>query len=234
MRELAFPAGVRWRLWWALLLGLLLLAFGFKAREPLALLVGGLLVLAFALHLRRTAYALTLELEGVRYGGRLYPKEALEGVALDPLWGRLLLDFGGERLPLPLGLPGWDEVLAQLGVDWREVEDLVDYLLSQRGRVWFLGVLHPPREAEGVHLWAQGLYRRHFLKIYGALALLGVGLALFSLAEGLGLALFALGFGLALWWLLVFPHDLVRLRGGGGRYNPLDPEFQKLAEEGSA
>jgi hypothetical protein len=73
---------------------------------------------------------------------------------------------------------------------------------------------------------------RHFLKIYGALALLGVGLSLLSLAEGLGVALVALGFGLALWWLSSFPHDLVRLRRGRGRYNPLDPEIQRLAKEG--
>uniref|UniRef100_A0A7C2BZ83 Uncharacterized protein n=1 Tax=Thermus islandicus TaxID=540988 RepID=A0A7C2BZ83_9DEIN len=232
MPGLAFPAWARWRLGWALLLGAFLLAFGLTAWEPLALLVGGLLLLAFALHRRRTAYALALEPEGVRHEGRLYPREALKGVALDALFGGIFLDFGGERLPLPLGLPGWDEALAHLGVDWWGVEGLEDYLLGQRGRVWFLGALHPPREAEGVHRWALGLYRRHFLKVYGALALLGVGLSLLSLAEGLGVALFALGCGLALWWLLSFPHDLVRLRGGGGRYNPLDPEFQRLAEEG--
>jgi hypothetical protein len=188
--------------------------------------------LAFALHFRRTAYTLALEPGGVRHEGRLYPREALKGVALDRLFGRLFLDFAGERLPLPLGLPGWDQALAHLGVDWRGVEGLEGYLLGQRGRVWFLGALYPPREAEGVHRWALGLYRRHFLKIYGALALLGVGLALLSLAEGLGVALFALGFGLALWWLHFFPHDLVRLRRGGGRYNPLDPEIQRLAKEG--
>lgn len=234
MRELAFPAGMRWRLWWALLLGAFLLAFGLTAREPWVLLMGGLSLLAFAVHFRRTAYTLALEPEGVRHGGRLYPREALKGVALDRLLGRLFLDFGGERLPLPLGLPGWDEALAHLGVDWRGVEGLEDYLLGQRGRVWFLGALYPPREAEGVHRWALGLYRRHFLKIYGALALVGVGLALIhsSLAEGLGAALAALGFGLALWWLHFFPHDLVRLRRGLGRYNPLDPEIQRLAKEG--
>ena len=198
--------------------------------------------MAFALHLRRTAYTLALEPEGVRHGGRLYPREALKGVALDRLLGRLFLDFAGERLPLPLGLPGWDEALAHLGVDWRGVEGLEDYLLRLRGRVWFLGALYPSREAEGVHRWALGLYRRHFLKIYGALALAGVGPSLLSLAEGLGVALSVLGFGLALlsvlgfglalWWLSFFPHDLVRLRGGGGRYNPLDPEIQRLAKEG--
>ena len=188
--------------------------------------------MAFALHFRRTAYTLALEPEGVRHEGRLYPREALKGVALDPLFGRLFLDFAGERLPLPLGLPGWDEALAHLGVDWRGVEGLEDYLLGQRGRVWFLGALYPPREAEGVHRWALGLYRRHFLKIYGALALAGVGLSLSSLAEGLGVALVALGFGLALWWLHFFPHDLVRLWRGLGRYNPLDPGIQRLAKEG--
>jgi hypothetical protein len=184
MRELAFPAWMRWRFWWALLLGAFLLALGLTDREPWVLLMGGLLLLAFALHLRRT------------------------------------------------GLPGWDQALAHLGVDWRGVEGLEDYLLGQRGRVWFLGALYPPREAEGVHRWALGLYRRHFLKIYGALALAGVGLPLLSLAEGLGVALFALGLGLAFWWFSSFPHDLVRLRGGGGRYNPLDPEIQRLAKEG--
>ena len=111
---------------------------------------------------------------------------------------------------------------------WREVEGLEDYLLGQRGRVWFLGSLYPPREAEGVHAWALGVYRRHFRRIYGALALAGAGLLL---PEGLGTVLFALGLGLALWWLLFFPHDMVHLRGGGGRYNPLDPEFRKLWEE---
>jgi len=85
-----------------------------------------------------------------------------------------------------------------------------------------------PREAEGVHAWALGVYRRHFRRIYGALALAGAGLLL---PEGLGTVLFALGLGLALWWLLFFPHDMVHLRGGGGRYNPLDPEFRKLWEE---
>jgi hypothetical protein len=215
-----------------LLLGAFLLAFGLTDREPWVLLVGGLLLLAFALHLRRTAYTLALEPEGVRHGGRLYPREALKGVALDPLFNRLFLDFGGERLPLPLGLPGWDEALAHLGVDWRGVEGLEAYLLVHRGWVWFWGRLYPPREAEGVHRWALGLYRRHFLKIYGALALFGVGLSLSSLAEGLGAALAALGFGLAFWWLHFFPHDLVRLRRGLGRYNPLDPEIQRLAEEG--
>jgi hypothetical protein len=232
MRELAFPAWMRWRFWWALLLGAFLLALGLTDREPWVLLMGGLLLLAFALHLRRTAYTLALEPEGVRHGGRLYSREALKGVALDRLFGRLFLDFAGERLPLPLGLPGWDQALAHLGVDWRGVEGLEDYLLGQRGRVWFLGALYPPREAEGVHRWALGLYRRHFLKIYGALALAGVGLPLLSLAEGLGVALFALGLGLAFWWFSSFPHDLVRLRGGGGRYNPLDPEIQRLAKEG--
>lgn len=228
MKELTFPAWARFRLWWALLLGAFLLAFGVWARELWGLLLGGLLLLAFAVHLRRTGYAVALEPEGLRYQGRLYPRGALRGVGLDRLRGRLWLDFGGERLPLPLGLPGWDEALAHLGVAWREVEGLEDYLLGQRGRVWFLGILYPPREAEGVHGWAMGVYRRHFLRIYGALALAGVGLLL---PEGLGTALFVLGFGLALWWLLSFPHDLVRLRGGGGRYNPLDPEFLKLWEE---
>ncbi len=184
------------------------------------------------MHFRRTGYAVALEPEGLRYEGRFYPRGALKGVRLDPLLGRLWLDFGGERLPLPLGLPGWDGVLAHLGVDWREVEGLEGYLLLNRGRVWFLGGLYPPREAEGVHAWALGVYRRHFRRIYGALALAGVGLLLFSLAEGLGTALLALGFGLALWWLLSFPYDMVRLRGGGGRYNPLDPEFRRLWEEG--
>ena len=104
MRELAFPAGMRWRLWWALLLGAFLLAIGLTDREPWVLLVGGLLLLAFALHFRRTAYTLALEPGGVRHEGRLYPREALKGVALDRLFGRLFLDFAGERLPLPLGL----------------------------------------------------------------------------------------------------------------------------------
>jgi hypothetical protein len=232
MRELAFPAGMRWRFWWALLLGAFFLAFGLPAREPWVLLMGGLSLLAFAVHLRRTAYTLALEPEGVRHGGRLYPREALKGVALDPLFRRLFLDFGGEQLPLPLGLPGWDEALAHLGVDWRGVEGLENYLLGHRGWAWFLGALYPPREAEGVHRWALGLYRRHFLKIYGALALMWVGGALSSLAERLGAALAALGFGLALWWLEFFPHDLVRIRRGLGRYNPLDPEIQRLAKEG--
>jgi len=234
MRELAFPAGMRWRLWWALLLGALLLALGLWTRELWVLLLGILLLGAFLLHYHRTAYVLALEPEGVRREGRLYPKEALKGVALDALFGRIFLDFGGERLPLPLGLPGWDEALAHLGVDWRGVEGLEDYLLGQRGRVWFLGALHPPREAEGVHRWALGLYRRHFLKIYGALALSVLGVLLLGLeaAQGLGVAVLLLGVALAPFWANSFPHDLVRLRGGGGRYNPLDPEFQRLAEEG--
>ena len=186
MEELAFPAWARWRLWWALLLGAFLLAFAsiITTFAELVLLLG-----AFALHFRRTGYAVALEPEGLRYEGRFYPRGALKGVRLDPLLGRLRLDFGGDGLPLPLGLPGWDEVLAHLGVGWREVEGLEDYLLGQRGLVWFL------------------------------------------LPEGLGTVLFALGLGLALWWLLFFPHDMVRLRGGGGRYNPLDPEFRKLWEE---
>ena len=228
MEELAFPAWARWRLWWALLLGAFLLAFALWARELWSLLLGVLLLGAFALHFRRTGYAVALEPEGLRYEGRFYPRGALKGVRLDPLLGRLRLDFGGDGLPLPLGLPGWDEVLAHLGVGWREVEGLEDYLLGQRGLVWFLGSLYPPREAEGVHAWALGVYRRHFRRIYGALALAGAGLLL---PEGLGTVLFALGLGLALWWLLFFPHDMVRLRGGGGRYNPLDPEVRKLWEE---
>jgi hypothetical protein len=232
MRELAFPAGIRWRLWWALLLGAFLLALGLWVQELWVLLLGALLLGAFLLHYRRTAYVLALEPEGVRHEGRLYPKEALKGVALDTLFGRIFLDFGGERLPLPLGLPGWDEALAHLGVGWREVEGLEAYLLDQRGRVWFLCALHPPREAEGVHRWALGLYRRHFLKIHGALALSVLGFLLLGLAQGLGLAVLLLGSALALFWANSFPHDLVRLRGGSGRYNPLDPEFQRLAEEG--
>jgi hypothetical protein len=214
-----------------LLLGAFLLALGLWVQELWGLLLGVLLLGAFLLHYRRTAYVLALEPEGVRHEGRLYPKEALKGVALDTLFGRIFLDFGGERLPLPLGLPGWDEALAHLGVDWREVEGLEAYLLGQRGRVWFLGALYPPREAEGVHRWALGLYRRHFLKVYGALALSALGFLLLDLAQDLGLALLLLGLVLALFWAESFPHDLVRLRSGSGRYNPLDPGFLRLAEE---
>ena len=115
MEELAFPAWARWRLWWALLLGASLLAFALWARELWSLLLGVLLLGAFALHFRRTGYAVALEPEGLRYEGRFYPRGALKGVRLDPLLGRLRLDFGGDGLPLPLGLPGWDEVLAHLG-----------------------------------------------------------------------------------------------------------------------
>lgn len=232
MPELAFPAWARWRLGWALLFGVLLLALGLGMRELWGLLLGVLLLWTFALNLRRTGYTVGLEAEGLRHGGRLYRREALRGVTLDAPWGRLWLDFGEERLSLPLGLPGWDEALAHLGVDWRGVEGLQDYLLGQRGRVWFLGALHPPREAEGVHQWALGLYRRHFRKVYGAFALAALGFLLLALkpTQGLGVAVLLLGAALALFWAWHFPHDLVRLPGGG-RYNPLDPEFLRLWKE---
>ncbi|MCH1928276.1 hypothetical protein L6232_26120, partial [Shewanella sp. C31] len=82
-----------------------------------------------------------LEPEGLRYQGRLFLRERLEGVRLDRLRGRLWLDFGGEGLPLPLGLPGWDEALAHLGRAWREGSDREADVLSLRGPRWVGGTL---------------------------------------------------------------------------------------------
>ncbi|MCH1927806.1 hypothetical protein L6232_23720, partial [Shewanella sp. C31] len=51
-------------------------------------------------------------------------------------------------------------------------------------------------------------------------------------AGPLGLALLAGGLALFVWWTHSFPHGLAAFTRTGlrGRYNPLDPEFQRLAE----
>ena len=106
----------------------------------------------------------------------------------------------------------------------KEIRELARRFLSERG-----GALRAYEEEEAFP-WplVAEMAELGFLGVFVPEALGGAGL---RLPEGLGTVLFALGLGLALWWLLFFPHDMVRLRGGGGRYNPLDPEFRKLWEE---
>ncbi|RDI95131.1 hypothetical protein DV704_08645 [Meiothermus sp. QL-1] len=140
--------------------------------------------------LRRAGLEVVLEPEGVRVGGRFYPRSTFRGVVgprgrwaarlaahgKDPEVALLRrarsrgspfdpgplfhLDFAGERVPLWLDLPGWDRMLRHLGLDWTEHPGLSGYLGLVEGLGWLNGLLYPPEEAKEAWLQARMRYRR--------------------------------------------------------------------------
>ncbi|MDW8358822.1 hypothetical protein [Thermus sp.] len=206
---------------WAILLAILGLAPPYLYRTGLAPLLRG-------------GQEVVLEPEGVRVGERLYPKEAFQGLEgprdrpLLPLWGPLhpfSLRFG-ERVPLPLDLPGWDQVLRHLGLSWREVPELVLYLGRARGIGWLNGYLYPPQEAVGVWQGDRARYRQEVGRLWwtvGVFALAG-GLEVLGVRPW-GEYAILLAFLLFLGVYIPTWHRLFGLHGLGGwasRYNPLE------------
>lgn len=202
---------------WLLLLGVLAFAPPYLHRTGLAPLL-------------RRGLEVVLEPEGARMGGRLYPKaafRALRGPSGRGPFGPLHpfhLDFG-EKVPLPLDLPGWDRWLAHLGLDWTEHPGLVNYLSRARGMGWLNGLLYPPEEVQEAWARARGRYRREMGRLWLSPLPLGLGVLL----EVLGLSpwggYLAL-FGLAFFLLVFLPtwHSAFGLGGPSGwvpRYNPL-------------
>lgn len=233
----------RARVLWILPIPLGLFALGlWLASEGQSLLGLGLAavgVLALALVPRRYRQrneGYLLEPEGVRFHGRLFRKEAFEGAEL-PLSGRLTaalrLRFRGEALSVPLNLPGRDELLAYLGVDWRQVEGLEAYLRRWRGMHWLVwDTVYPPRESEEVLLWALGVYRRRMRWVWVGMGLLALGL-LGAYLSGppapdfwLYLMLTGLFLALARWFILGWSGLLSR---GWFGFNPLDGQWRTKA-----
>ncbi|GLV49239.1 hypothetical protein TJA_23410 [Thermus sp. LT1-2-5] len=202
-----------------------LLLFGVLAFAPLYLYRTGLAPLL------RRGLEVALEPEGVRLGGRFYPKAAFRGLQ-GPLgkpgpFGPLYpfhLEFG-ETVPLPLDLPGWDQLLAHLGLDWTEHPGLVSYLSRAKGMGWLNGLLYPPEEVLEAWERARRRYRRDMGRLWFSPLLLGLGVIL----EVLGLSpwggyLALLGFLVFLFVFLPTWHSLFGLGGLQGwvsRYNPL-------------
>lgn len=171
-----------------LILKSLLLALGGAGGFPflfLAILPAFYLLSTGLAPMMRLSSRVVLEPEGIRVGGRLYPKERFSGVEgplgswtrwevrpgrLNPYrlrpawhWGwapLFYLRFAGEGVPLWLDLPGWDRLLLHLGVPWREQEGLREYLLSARGLAWLNGLLYPPEEVREEWEEARRRYRR--------------------------------------------------------------------------
>lgn len=181
--------GAAWGRFWALLFLVGLFLWLAQLVGPLVLIPGlfaALYLYATALGpLFRSSLQVVLEPEGIRVGGRLYLRERFTGVegplgrwtwleerprAWQPYRLRLglrfttaplfYLVFGQERVPLWLDLPGWDRLLAHLGLEWREHPGLRAYLHSARGLAWLNGLLYPPAELEAPWLEARERYRR--------------------------------------------------------------------------
>lgn len=141
-----------------------------------------------------------LRLGGPHGGERFYPKEAFSGVegplgswtrvevwpgVMQPYHLRLgwrfspsplfYLVFGEERVPLWLDLPGWDRMLAHLGLDWRDHPGLRRYLLTARGLAWLNGLLYPPADGEEAWRQARDRYRRVSAWLWASGGLMGLG-----------------------------------------------------------
>jgi len=233
---------------------------------PLVVLLG---LYAYATSLGpllRFGLRVSLEPGGVRVGERFYPKERFAGLEgplgpwtrwevwpgvwssyrfrlrlgwrfrTDPLFHLL---FGEERVPLWLDFPGWDRMLAHLGLDWRKYPGLRRYLHTARGLAWLNGLLYPPVEAEGPWQEARVRYRRVCAWMWAGagLGVSGFAFSLFALFLGanvwpvVGLAPLALGLV-----LLAYPF-LTAFNFGRGRpgwavaYNPLVPLEASLTGE---
>lgn len=144
-------------------------------------------------------------------GGRFYAKEGFSGVE-GPLgsWTRwevwpgvlhpyrlhlgwrfsrgplFYMVFGEERVPLWLDLPGWDRMLAHLGLDWREHPGLRRYLLTARGLAWLNGLLYPPAGVGQSWREARDRYRRVGAWLWAGAAFLVLGAASSFLALFVG------------------------------------------------
>ncbi len=199
--------------------------------------------------LRRAGLEVVLEPEGVRIGGRFYPRGAFRGVegprgrwaayllshpaqpglhrqgnplAPSPLFH---LDFGGERVPLWLDLPGWDRMLRHLGLDWTEHPGLSRYLSLVEGMGWLNGLLYPPQEAEEVWLRARRRYRRLMGLLWLGFGLMVLGF-IGEIAQVHRVAEWVMvGFTLVGFLLAIYATGVVfggrNLQGWGMRYNPL-------------
>ncbi|GLV49233.1 hypothetical protein TJA_23350 [Thermus sp. LT1-2-5] len=208
LRLLGGSLGLLFLLWLALVGG------GFLSLLSLAgVVLGGFYLLRTAWEpLKRAGLSLELVPEGVRVRRALYPKEAFQGVEgplgpwtwletrptglqryrlhLAPPWqgGPLFrLRFREAHLPLPLDLPGWDRLLAHLGLFWRDHPGLLQYLTTATGPAWLNGLLHPPEEVLAGWAEARRRYRQAWAWLWLGLGLLGVGfLGAYRLAlEGL-------------------------------------------------
>ncbi len=206
--------------------------------------------------LLRSSLRVVLEPEGIRVGEKLYLRERFAGVEgpmgrwtwMEERLGGLLsyryrlrlawrfsnkplfyLVFGEERVPLWLDLPGWDQVLAHLGLDWREHPGLRRYLYTARGLAWLNGLIYPPAEAEGP--WREA--RRRYRQVCGwmwagvGLCLLGVLVSGWIPEEGVGFGLWlVVSFaGLYLWtYFFLTTFNVGRGRPGWAvAYTPLRP-----------
>lgn len=177
-----------------------------------ALLLGLFLYPSAVGPLLRRGFQVVLEPGGIRVGGRLYPRDRFSGLegpfrgeGTEAQWlglmeaGRLSpgplfhLAFGGERVPLWLDLPGWDRMLAHLGIDWKEVPNLRRYLLSVRGIGWLNGLLYPPSEALEDWRRARERYRRLFVWLWLGAGLMLAGYVLGDGAESVSLVPFLVG-----------------------------------------
>lgn len=237
-------------LWWVF----------FDVRDGLSLLLGLLVGLVVALYLLRTAVQpllrsrleVALEPRGIRIGGKFYSRSDFRGLGMASGWWaqraqRALrdagtygpwapyppfhLDFGRARLPLFLDLPGWDRLLRHLGVDWREVPELREFLTLARGMGWLNGLMHPPEEAEQAWVQARSRYRRACAWIWiGCLGVL-LGIVGVRVVEGPGggdtpwtwalVGVSLMGLLLCLGWVGITFGLKGLARGWVSEYNPL-------------
>lgn len=193
----------------------------------------------------RSGFHVVLEPEGIRVEGRLYPRELFRSVEgpfrkgkdTEARWYALTevgrfstaplfyLSFGQERVPLWLDLPGWDRLLAHLGVDWKGYPGLVRYLHSVRGMGWLNGLLYPPAEALGEWEKARERYRRLFAWLWAGVGLVVVGLAFEALLPaGLAVAVLGVGMALGLYAFFALFGGKSSRDGWAERYNPFGEE----------
>ncbi|MFN4232353.1 hypothetical protein [Thermus sp.] len=204
-----------------------------------ALLLGLFLYPSAVGPLMRWGFQVVLEPEGIRVGGRLYPREGFSGLegpfrgeGTEAQWQRLMevgrlsagplfhLAFHGERVPLWLDLPGWDRMLAHLGVDWKEHPALARYLHSVRGLAWLNGLLYPPKGVEEEWERARRRYQRLFAWLWMGVGLAVGGYALGDASEVVGQILFLGGLALAAYASFALFGGRSLRDGWAERYNP--------------
>lgn len=206
----------------------------------IAFLVGLFLYPSAVGPLLRSGFQVVLEPEGIRVAGRLYPKDRLAwvegpfpGGGTEAQWQRLIevgrlsagplfhLVMGRESVPLWLDLPGWDRMLAHMGVDWKEQPGLVRYLHSVRGLAWLNGLLYPPAEVQEEWERARRRYQRLFAWLWIGVGLAGAALGLEAqLPENASLALLGVGVALGGYAFLALFGGKSPRDGWAEAYNP--------------